>query len=149
MSFEVILGELLDKARKGEAMKLNIPVLSDASLLNETSAAEEEEMEIDIPSGHAVSNSLQLPIHTHEVDVPIHSDGLLLYVGESAYESGESPLSVWIPRVHLEAPIHDGVATGADSVTKGHAEHSHMQTEVKESPLDCFERSGLLLFRDP
>lgn len=33
--------------------------------------------------------------------VEVHSDGLLLYVAQAAYESGTSPLACWVPRTNL------------------------------------------------
>ncbi|KAL5534214.1 hypothetical protein ACEPAG_676 [Sanghuangporus baumii] len=126
LPFEVVLNELLRRARQGRVISMSLPILIDAT-------ASRGEMEIDSSpeqSGLHTRNRLQ------EVQVPICSDGLLLYVGEASYESGENPLSVWVPRT-----AHDdsGTKTVVDAVQK---ERTGMSLGVKESPLDAFERSG-------
>lgn len=34
---------------------------------------------------------------TQRIEVQVQSEGLLLYVGQAAYEPGASPLSTWVP----------------------------------------------------
>ncbi|KAL5535549.1 hypothetical protein ACEPAF_3643 [Sanghuangporus sanghuang] len=128
LPFEVVLNELLRRARQGRVISMSLPVLIDA-------ADSRGEMEIDSSpeqSGLHIRNQLQ------EVQVPVCSDGLLLYVGEASYESGESPLSVWVPRVaHDDSGAKTEVETGA-----AQEERTGMSVDVKESPLDTLERSG-------
>lgn len=95
-----------------------------------------------------------------ELDVPIASDGILLYVGEAAYESGESPLSVWVPRVPFEESDYsrknqdheqeydDGKTDGGISVTESAVSVDRIGSAAneKESPLDVFERYILCLY---
>ncbi|KAH8120349.1 hypothetical protein DFH11DRAFT_1559670 [Phellopilus nigrolimitatus] len=124
-SFEHLLGDLLSRARNGRDMRLKLP---------------DEEMQIDHLSGQGIPRGVWLVDQIQEVDVPIMSDGLLLYVGEAAYESGESPLSVWVPRVSFECQPRDEGTTGADSMAEAFGERSEMLVGKKESPLDSFER---------
>ncbi|KAL5495240.1 hypothetical protein ACEPAI_703 [Sanghuangporus weigelae] len=128
LPFEVVLNELLRRARQDRVISMSLPVLIDA-------AASRGEMEID--SSPELSG-LHTRYRLQEVQVPICSDGLLLYVGEASYESGESPLSVWAPRiVHDDSGTKTGVDTGA-----AQEERPGMSVGCKESPLDVFERSG-------
>lgn len=71
------------------------------------------------------TNSLP-PVHRlTSLDVPLQSDGLLLYVSQASYEPGTSPLSSWVPIVgYLEMD-----ATGGGCKTRG-----------CNRPLDLFEQ---------
>lgn len=86
-------------------------------------------MQIDFMSGQddpLASAGLQI----EDKDVTIRSDGLLLYVGEASYESGESPLSVWLPCKPIEHFRREGWEAETTSSPKSR----------EESPLDVFER---------
>ena len=94
--------------------------------------------------GMQVDNTLEsLDQFTHlamrETDLHIASDGILLYVSEAMYESGESPLCAWIPRKRLGENSPDLPMQLALS-------QSYTLAEPKvigdESPLDLFERCG-------
>ncbi|KAI5124675.1 hypothetical protein M0805_004283 [Coniferiporia weirii] len=123
ISFDLILSELLSQARSGRAVRLKLPVLPDMR----NSGGDGEEMQVDSSHGQDTMQGLWSADRMQDVDVPIKSDGLLLYVGEASYESGESPLSVWVPRVLYEEHAYDGTA-------------AVNAPGEKESPLDAFER---------
>lgn len=126
LPFKVILHELLTRAREGRVIPMNLPVLLDME-------ASSGEMDIDSsPEQSGSRSSLQL----REAQVPITSDGLLLYVGEASYESGESPLSVWVPRTAHSGPE---VKAGDEAET---AREDRAGSGLGESPLNRFERSG-------
>lgn len=74
-----------------------------------------------------------------DLEIAIASDGLLLYVGEAAYETGESPLSVWVPR----KPTEEVVGT-TGSMSQQTLNGPITSQDTKESPLDCFERLAKL-----
>lgn len=119
-------------------VRVNLPVLSETSA---SSALDVEEMDIDLSSGHPLPKTFWSPGQLKESDFPISSDGLLLYVGEAAYESGESPLSVWVPRLQYEGSVHNEQAADGGQY--------HRSVCVTESPLDTFERSGLFILLFP
>ncbi|KDQ06332.1 hypothetical protein BOTBODRAFT_39672 [Botryobasidium botryosum FD-172 SS1] len=49
-----------------------------------------------------LGNEAPLPRHATVVqDVPITSDGLLLYVAQASYQPGQTPLSCWVPTTTL------------------------------------------------
>jgi len=49
-----------------------------------------------------LGNEVSLPQHATVVrDVPITSDGLLLYVAQASYQPGQTPLSCWVPTTTL------------------------------------------------
>lgn len=118
------------------------------------SSPTQPEAEVQVPPNTFWSYGNQI-----ELDVPIASDGILLYVGEAAYESGESPLSVWVPRVPFEESDYrrknqdheqeydDGKTDGGISVTESAVSVDRVDsvTSAKESPLDVFERYDLCL----
>ena len=114
--------------------------MSEASISNQNTDAKEE-MEVDFSSGQPLSTVLWTPGQLKEVDVPVSSDGILLYVGEAAYESGESPLSVWIPR-----RVYEGSVYNTDTETDGMDRVGNRSICIEQSPLDTFERSGFTLF---
>jgi snurportin-1 len=81
--------------------------------------------EVLIPSGPADADVMDIESHqstghaTRTVQAEIQPDGLLLYVAQSIYEPGTSPLSSWVPIV---SPVADAAGTETSS------------------PLDMFER---------
>ena len=62
------------------------------------------------------ATNLLPPLHRlTSLDVPLQSDGLLLYVSQASYEPGTSPLSSWVPIVgHSEMDATGGVTKGRD-----------------------------------
>ncbi|THH06096.1 hypothetical protein EW145_g4322 [Phellinidium pouzarii] len=130
ISLEILLDEILSRARNGRDMRLKIPVLLDGSSTRDP-IGDAEEMQIDYTSGQNGARGLWSADRIQDVDVPIRSDGLFLYVGEASYEAGESPLSVWVPRVSYELS-YDEATTSANADANGKS--------AKESPLDSFER---------
>lgn len=85
-------------------------------------------MQVDFLSGQEEGTGSWPGPQTKDTDITIRSDGLLLYVGEASYESGESPLSVWLPCEPTERHGYDRIGGTSNPVTK------------IESPLDMFER---------
>ena len=88
-----------------------------------------------------------------QVDTFIQPDGLLLYVAESSYEPGTSPLSSWIPIVGYEKEEQDqGGKTKNNKNGVKREKEKGAATDVGgsgsgplkrvggESPLDLFER---------
>ncbi|KAF8340129.1 hypothetical protein F5887DRAFT_449334 [Amanita rubescens] len=86
-----------------------------------------------------------------QVDTFIQPDGLLLYVAESSYEPGTSPLSSWIPIVGYEKEERDeggktknnknGVKREKGTNTDvGGSGSGPLKRAGGESPLDLFER---------
>ena len=109
------------RAREGRVVSINLPVLT----------GERGEMDIDFSSPEqSLSGGLGSINRLKEVQISLSSDGLLLYVGEASYESGESPLSVWVPRIAVAESARDERIERDESAG------------MKESPLDTFERSG-------
>lgn len=93
-SLATFLETILPQCRTGRQIPIQVPA---------TAGVSGDGMDID-------SDGLQT------IQVQLEPDGLLLYVRESYYESGTSPLCVWVPSKALDA------TTGAPN------------------PLDVFER---------
>lgn len=121
-SLHTILSDLIPRARCGQTFHLRIPVLS------EFRSSNGEEMQIDFMSSQDVGLGPWPGIQIKDTDVAIRSDGLLLYVGEASYESGETPLSVWIPCRPVDQRGQDNLETMLSPTSR------------EESPLDMFER---------
>ena len=92
-------------------------------------------MDVDSES-HGLWSAAQI----EELEIPIASDGLLLYVGEAAYEPGESPLSVWVPRKYPEEAREASESSAQPQPT----DFSAKLQGTEEGPLDCFERFAAL-----
>ena len=78
-----------------------------------------------------------------QVNTFIQPDGLLLYVAESGYEPGTSPLSSWIPIVGYEKKEQVEVGTMNKAEVKRERENGAdgpLKRAGSESPLDLFER---------
>ena len=108
---------------------MRIPILTTTS---PDKSEEDAEMEVDNQS-HGLWSAERIEEH----DVRIDSDGLLLYVGEAAYEPGESPLSVWVPRKSPEE-FREAAAEASGQLQSINLPVAIQSTP--ESPLDCFER---------
>ena len=88
-------------------------------------------MQIDFfSSGSGSGTAASVWTKQQDIESRIGSDGILLYVAEATYESGESPLSVWVPRVPFEEPDY----------SHAHEGERRKDEEPRESPLDVFER---------
>lgn len=81
------------------------------------------------------SHGLWSAARIDELEVSIMSDGLLLYVGEAAYDPGVSPLSVWVPRKCPEEVKEERGHVRAQAIGS-----SAEPPGTNESPLDWFER---------
>ena len=78
-----------------------------------------------------------------QVNTFIQSDGLLLYVAESGYEPGTSPLSSWIPIVgyEKEEQVEGGTRNKAEvKRERENGANGPLKRAGGESPLDQFER---------
>lgn len=86
-------------------------------------------VQITVPLNNArgASHDMDIDQATQESEMELNPDGILLYVAQASYESGTSPLSVWIPSRSLNDPH-----AGPSAVPALHP--------GSESPLDVFDR---------
>lgn len=122
-TFERILGELVTSARGGRIVRLKLPMLSPVIKNDE---------EMDVESSYEKKKWAVEEIQDKDVD--ISSDGLLLYVGEASYESGESPLSVWVPKALFSGAAYSNEMSPEEDM------NVNGDCITQESPLDRFER---------
>jgi len=121
-SLHSIITDLIPQARSARTFNMKLPVLPDE---RDTIG---EEMQIDFSSGQDEGPGPSAGLQVRDTDVTIKSDGLLLYVGEASYESGESPLSVWLPCEASERSILGMAGTAPNTAFK------------TGSPLSTFEK---------
>ena len=117
---ESFLTNIIPQARVGRTVRVSVP-----------SYPPEPEFE----SGMQVDHTYEAPTPlATEVDVHLRSDGILLYVAEAMYESGTSPLVVWVPA----APVV--TSDSKDEQSQKHHMPDSVSTSITENPLDVFER---------
>jgi snurportin-1 len=76
------------------------------------------------------ANELSKTVELKTEATVVRSDGMLLYVSQSSYEPGTSPLSLWVP---IRAYTQDTTTTDLQAT-------SHVSSGEAEGPIDVFER---------
>ena len=136
-TYDQLLTDVIPRSRNGRSVCIEIPLLlMNSNGVEPSCQTGEDGMQVDNPP-ESLDQSTHLTMR--KTDLHLASDGILLYVSEAMYESGESPLCAWIPRKRLGEKSPDLPMQLALS-------QSYNQAEPKvigdESPLDLFERCG-------
>jgi len=90
-------------------------------------------------TSQAHNHDIQTP-HSQLIKAQIQPDGLLLYVAESSYEPGTSPLSSWVPITVYEHKDYEQERERDEGVEPDERREIRSIPKPNESPLSLFER---------